>query len=234
MARILDEKLEGTGYQNTWTESVGAGCTINEDAASSDVGSPTDWGSQCLKLITAVGVPNYTYSLLGDGAIRYTRVEIVITARTLDDGTGRLIAVGMNNAGSTYCWRLFIARSGASYLFAVIAFLDGTTQSLYWGSAYSLNTKYRLEIRWDKTNNVFDWKVDGTSQGSQSLVAGSVQMGLICAGGDDNPGNNSATFYEDLIAVDNADWVGAEVSAGQPLVKRFAGVPFQRLNKGVW
>jgi hypothetical protein len=230
MARI-DERFEGTGYQNTWTEGVGAGCTVDEDASPGDVSQPNFWDRQCLKIIKAGGVAAYTYNAYGDQNKIFTRASMVVTAKSVTEGQSVPVVEGLNGPGSVFCWLLAIFKvSGVDY-WALGAALDGANLSVYTGPACSLNTRYLHEIKWDTTNDLCEWKVNGSSQfAPASLVAGHVLNGITLLG-DSTASANSFTAYYDLVAMDDTDWVGDE---GQPAVKRYAGVPFKYLNKGVW
>ena len=129
MTRIFDEKFEGAGYEESWTEAVGAGCTIDQDAATSDVSSPAGWDSQCLKIITASGVANYTYSQIGDGAIRYTRIEAIFTSLsdlTLD-AHYFILGGGVNNALATGCFYVSVYRSGGVNYLVFDPYYDGAS-----------------------------------------------------------------------------------------------------------
>ncbi|HDY89813.1 MAG TPA: hypothetical protein ENH82_17065, partial [bacterium] len=52
MARVVDESFEGAGYEESWSETAGAGNTIDEDSVIPGT-PPPGAGSQCLKTIQA-------------------------------------------------------------------------------------------------------------------------------------------------------------------------------------
>jgi len=231
MARIVNQKFEGTGYDNgeSWTEGVGAGCTVDEDASPGDVSQPDFWDRQCLKIVKAASVNGFTYVQQGETAIQYTRIEFVITDHTIAEGLSAPIVLGLNGIGSQ-CWQLLLYRSSGVYYLLIFAELNGVDWTADVGPAYSLNTRYRVDVKWDTTNHLFQWWVDDVDQGSAALTAGHYIQGIVACG-DPYANAGAYTAYYDLVAVDNADRIGSE---GQPAVKRYAGVPFKYLNKGVW
>lgn len=206
MALVFNELFEGTGYQNSWTESVGAGCTINEDALSSAVGSPNGWGVQCLNLVTAASVDNYTYSQYGDAAVRYSRTDVHFTAWSLADGDTKRILTFTNNSLATSTINIVLYRDGAQYYIYFGPVYDGVTQDYSFGAAVSLDTTYRLETKWDTTADLFSCKINGISLGGRALTAGRVQQGSVVVGFTYEAG--TFTCYYDLVSVDDSTWVG--------------------------
>ena len=212
MARIFDEKLEGAGYEEAgWTEQVGIGCTVDEDADPADAGSPSGWESQCLKIIKAANVVTYTFNQIGDAGIRYTRIEVVFTdISNLGIDEWALTAFATDNAGSNYCWELYVYNNAGTKRLYLQSWHNGIGHG-FEGPAVSEDTRYRIELKWDSTNNLWEWKIDDISQDSGSLTAGHVEMGIIVLGTSQQYGNEPAwEVYYDLIAIDDAGWVGAE------------------------
>lgn len=219
MSRIFDEKFEGAGYEESgWTESVGSGCTINEDANSSGAGSPANWGSQSLQIVQKAGEANYVYNQIGDGDTRYTRIEVVITdlSGITADSERFYIAAAINNALNELCWYIRAEAQGSDIRFHIIYSLDGSSSSDAWSDdVITEDTLYRIEVEWDSSaNNNFEWRINGVMQDQANLVAGNVDMGAISVGYVNTISTVDGEFYVDLVAIDNADWVGAEPGAG--------------------
>lgn len=219
-ASIFDEKFEGAGYEETgWNEVVGAG-TVDEDAASSDVSSPSGWGSQCLKVIAPSGGTSMAYNDFGDNAIAYYRVEVVVTSA--ESANNFMIFHCYNTNGGAFAAVFWGAYDGADLTFALNSYHDGNSNAYNAFGTYSLSTRYRIEIKWDATNDKWSWKIDGVVQPNDQDASSPVTtegnltdthqttVDAIYAG--DAWGNINTTTYYDLIAIDNADWVGAEVT----------------------
>jgi hypothetical protein len=162
MARVLNEKFEAAGYDEAgWTESVGAGSTVDEDIASSDAGSPSQWGSQCLKIIRAASTDAYTYKDVSF-VDTWTRIEVVVAAEGLGNSTQLQIAWAYDATDVKNLYILKLAQSAGGVLwFLLNTYLDGSTITGYYatGISVSLNQRYRIEVKWDVTNNAFEWKM---------------------------------------------------------------------------
>jgi len=209
MAVVIDERFEGTGYEESgWTENVPGGCTVDEDSSSSNAGSPAAWASQCLKIVKATNTTPYTYKQFGDAAVRYLRFEFYATAWSIADGAVDQIAALVNNAVSANACNVYLYRSGSTYYVLVVPTYDGTNQDFSFLTTINLNTRYRVEIKWDHTNDLFEAKVNGTSIGSRSITAGAIQAGSILLG-ITGAVAGTWTVYFDLVTVDDADWVGS-------------------------
>jgi hypothetical protein len=219
--RVVDEKFEGAGYEESWTETVGASNTVDEDYATSSIGSPATWDSQCLEVI--VGNTNTTQSLhanlASSYAISYSRIEFMFTSEGIGNGGVVVFCdVGSSNmAASSYNIRFY--QAAGVYSIYLNAKYDGSNHAYYSLTNILLNTKYIVEVKWDTTNHVWAWRLDGvdqpnnvdatdpiTSEGTTSgspVVFQSLRVG---------PTNTVGTYCVDNIAIDDTTWVGAEAT----------------------
>ena len=219
---VFDERFEGAGYEEAdWTESVGAGCTIDEDADVADVSSPVNWGNQCMKIINDTQA-NYTYTSSGAAAVLYWRVEVMITAESLVNGEAAVIFETYNNALNAQAYGINFTQGGSGdYEFKIYSFHDGTGHFYTAFVEPALNTKYRIEVKWDATNDLWSWKIDGvvqpndqdstspvTTEGALTSThatdAGTIIIGTVYAP------HAGYTCYYDLVECNTAEWVGAE------------------------
>lgn len=213
MARIWDEKLEGTGYEETWSlgETVGAGSTLDEDAAP-PAGVPASWGAQSLQAVIAAGEQCYVAHSFADGDPKYLRVEFMVTQEGLTaDGqvfyllyclhalTNVVVTVAAGQVAGVLTLILQDDRDG-----------DGAMVTAY-SEALSLNTVYRLEVRWDLANTTVAWRLNGSEVASGTLSGAATGWHLndMAVGTPASSTGAQSTAYFDLIAVDNADWVGS-------------------------
>lgn len=219
-AYTFDERFEGAGYEETgWTETIVGGTTIDEDALSSTVSSPSGWGTQCLEIVN-VGNASYTYNATGITAITYYRMEFVITAEGIANTEDFDFIQMYDNTGGTLAAELVLYQNSSGVLKLILnSRHDGTENNYTCLTDPSLNTRYRFEIKWDATNNKWAWKIDGVNQPNDQdsvdpiTVEGNLSgthetnMGLILIGSGVN--TRTYTTYYDLIAKDTA-WIGAE------------------------
>lgn len=228
MARIFDEKFENTGTpgydESGWSESVGSGGTCDENETTVTPGSPSNWGSECLEIVMAdYAVYTYCPIAASDEADTWTRIEIVVASDTQGNGAEDKLAFTWTNAWA-FVWWIGLYRSGGSRYFRLHSWHDGSDNIYQALNAFSYNTRYRIEVKWDSTNNVWAWRIDGVDQPndqdstspitSEGILSSTHPLGYryICIGSNGDPWIDY-TFYLDLVAVDDADWVGEEVGA---------------------
>jgi hypothetical protein len=207
MARIWDEKFEGTGYEETWSggETIGTGCTLNEDYATSGLASPPAyWDAQCLQVISdTAGDETHVQHDLGAGAAgtQYYRLEIMIHSATVANYQLLTILRVLNTAYGS-CFNLGLNNNGGTYRWGIDVYGD-TTPTYY--STFAFDTYYRIEIKWDNTNNAFEWKIDGTSINTLAFTNDSTARRISLGAR-----NHVAELYIDNFAIDDADWVGSD------------------------
>lgn len=225
MARIFDEKFETSpGRDESWSETAGTGSTIDDDANPSDVSSPSGWGSECCKFVST-GNDSYIHTDLGQEADTWSRVEFVLTAESL--GAFNIVQHFIAwSDGWIAAYKVEVRENGSNELELRLecSHTGSATDYYYLSNPISLNTLYRVEVKWDATNNVWAWRVNGvdqpndqdgtapiTSEGTltntHATDIGQVRCGL------ENPAA-AMTVYFDLIAFDDADWVGEESVEG--------------------
>ena len=219
MARIFNEQFEATGYDETWSlgETVDAGCTLDEDAKTNIINSPTAWGKRCLKA-DVVGATGDDACVSGDlvnvsdAPLTYLRFEFIVTAHDLDINAEKGSLIYVTDSADTMLYRTWLRYQDRVLLRTEVK-LDGvaiTTQD----SAITIanNTRYRVEYKWDIANAKFEWRINGITEYASNLAAGRgagidyiTFFGLNSVSAGEN-----ITAYFDNLAIDDSDWVGAE------------------------
>jgi hypothetical protein len=219
MARTLQEFFEGAGYENAWTESVPGTCVVDEDAASSAAGSPPGWGSDCLEItLDGGGVDCFSYIQVGDQALFFFRVEFVVTSIGFDADAQQCTFFNIYNNALTE--RRFLGQlirsAGVNVVALYVYAASQASPTLVGAFALSLNTRYRIEGKWDETNDLWEMRVEGHVFGSGSLSGGqeTKQCGAIVLG-DVLNSVRAVTMYLDRIEVDDAQYVIHSVALGQ-------------------
>jgi len=210
MTRIWDERFEASGYDETWNdgEYVDAGCTLDEDATPPS-GAPAAWGSQCLRSVNTSSNDEaeveHTFSTaLGEF---YWRMEFYVAAEGLADGQEQKIAALFDPAYNTYYEFGLRQTSGQLYLYYYEDY-DETDVA----EAISTGTFYRVEFGFDGSSGAHEVRLDGstffsdTLSGGYPTTIGIMEMGLGWQA-------RACDVYFDLVAIDDANWVGAEDEA---------------------
>jgi hypothetical protein len=222
MAYILEEHFENTGTPGYdvagWSETITAGNTVDENANSSDCGSPSGWGSDCLKIICAAdNTSAYADKDLGAAkVITYWHLEFYITSMTADTAT--LLSV-WSDAWTNGIFLQF-ATSGGNTKLALNCCWDGDSHTYQSFNNLSLNTVYKVDIKWDVTNHAWSWKLDGVVQAnnvdatapvtSEGTMSGAhpadlrnLSIGTFAWGAS----STATTYYVDNVIVDDTTWV---------------------------
>jgi hypothetical protein len=218
-SRIIDESFEGPRYQNTWTESVGDGCSLNPDSAIPNI-PPTGSGDQCLQSISdATGYKALSTLDYGSEQSRtFTRIYLYVDVddEEWDSDDKKKIGTLDDSANhSVFIFRLY--RSGVQLQFNLRLYNNSGWNDYY--ADISTDKWYRIELKYDTTNpgnpDAWDWKLDGENQeNGDGTLAGTYYAGIqewnlgFMNGNQDETG----TIYFDQVTVDINDWVGAEPS----------------------
>lgn len=206
MADLFKESFEGAGYENSWSETVGSGNTVDEDHALPGT-PPTGAGSSGLRCVLGGSNANaYSqHDMGGSKLICYVRAYIYVTSFSTADtvtetiftlsGAVDNLYVRLRYASGTYRLSLNHYDSGPS--------LDHTEY---------INTGqwYLLEGLYDATNDLWEWKLDGVSKGNGSLSNARTDSQYVTAGFQTGLKVNASDIDLDLIAVSDSDWFGEE------------------------
>lgn len=209
MARIWDERFETPGYEETWSdgETVSAGCSLTDDYDTASL-SPTpgaSWQVHCLRAICDTMDDDCRVGhTLGSGLpISYWRIEFMVDSSAV---------TAYNESNFLVCWT-----AAWNLLFCAGIYHDGAAQKLQFRhlvdadarilDTLAVDTYYRMEIKWDLTNDLWEYKLNGVSRGSGALTSALLPQ-IFWIGAQ----SGIATVNIDNFAVDNANWIGAEGS----------------------
>ncbi len=217
MTRIFDERFEAVGYDETgWSETVGAGSTVDEDFLVSGLGPPSGWGLKGLRTVSTAGNTAYASNSQDVSANNFfMRQELVIVAESLADHEERRLTVML--AGGLSALRLFLRQVSGDLVFRFHVFettLGSSATVLTDTTARLLNTRYRIEWNWNIDANTWEIKVDGSTIFSGTLVTGAGKPGDVAIDEIQRLGLSNANIdveiVWDLIAIDDAAYPGAE------------------------
>jgi len=238
---VYDERFEASpGYDVANDgETVSGTATITPDKATT--GQP-NWGNECLEVAAGNDEAAY-YDLLyfGSLAISYFRFEIQIVSELLGNGNiGRLISVWDHLWSEAF--RLYLYQDGSGNLkFQISSYHDGASNAYIGFPTLSTGVVYRVEIKWDATNDLWAWRIDGVDQPNDQDATDPVESeGILSSAHVTNVDNmavgtwqwdNGYTAYFDLVGIDNSDWIGAEAAGSiLPLVGHSLGGQCNRMT----
>ncbi|HDY67754.1 MAG TPA: hypothetical protein ENH85_08185 [Candidatus Scalindua sp.] len=219
MARIIDENFEGTGYEETWAETIDAGCTLDEDSVlPGSAPYPVGAGSQCLKAIVldATYADAYALQTKTNQNISYIRGYVYLSEEGLADNQ-YFYSFVLADGASAVVSRIQIAQISGVLNVRFSYYSNSAIQNTAFTNI-SLNTWYRIEYKYDITNLLWEWRINGVLRNSGSLVANTRTPQKLLIGIQFNIGVAQSTLYTDLVVWDDAAWVGGELSI--PIARR--------------
>jgi len=223
MTRVFSENFEGGGYENTWWgETTDSGCTIDEDA-SPPAGAPGSWGTQCLHCVNTItnGDAYNQNGIPGNETLIYLRFGFYLDSEDLsqtgiqdlffgwDDSFNNAFAISLNQYNE------------------IILRMFGDTEVTE-SASYTNQTFHLYEAKLDFGGGTYEVKLDEVSQGSGSLPANPVAHFRYFSFGLMFDQTNAVDIYYDLLAFDDADWIGAEPTGTDPISTTM------RLALGLW
>jgi len=199
---ILGESFEGPGYEEeTWTETVGFNCTLDEDHTPIPGTGPPEAGSECLRAVS--GISGYQAKAERDCGtphpITYTTFYFLVEAEGLLYDQRKSIGYMTDNAGG-HAWGFGLYQDSTQLKFNVYLYNNGTwIQGFY---DISLNTWYKVDVKYDTVSDTWALQLNGTSVGSGSLGGTHRENIQTWAFGLTDPTQYStATVYFDKITV---------------------------------
>jgi hypothetical protein len=196
---IINESFEtNPGYDETWTEN-GYLDNLEPDAAIPGT-PPAGAGSECLQSIaSSSGYNAYATRDLGSEQTKtYTRFYVYVEAEGLLASTDKDIGILEDSGGNDAI--IFRLRKGSSGNLRFRLSLYNNGWKNYNSTLISLNTWYKIDIKYDDASNTWQWRLDGVSQTSGSLT-GTHRTGIQKWNFGVQNQSRTATVYFDLVTV---------------------------------
>jgi hypothetical protein len=220
-SRVFDEQYENTespGYDESITYETGS---PNENKATSGVtGAPSEWGDECLEIVHTGTNLWAEGDFNGSHEKSFLRLEFIIDSESISaGGSNQILEVEDSSWNSVYA--LQIIKTGGVLKAQLVSRYDGNWHSFNSFAELSLDTRYRVEVKWDSTAGVdeWSWKLDGVVQpNNQDSTYPVTTEGTLETGHRPNVEHpfvgtmwtlsGNMTTYFDLFALDDSDWVG--------------------------
>lgn len=165
------EEAEGVedGYDDgPWT-GYGDVTYIDPDAAIPGTTPPTDAGSECLQSISSdLSNPQYkSFAKIDYGSEEpktFTRMYFYVEAEGLENGNNKYIGTFQDSSNNDVI-RLRLNQNADQLRLRFSVYINETTTYEDYYADIDTETWYRLEVKYDDTNNTWEWRlfdVDGT------------------------------------------------------------------------
>lgn len=208
----FSESFEGTGYENTWTETVDAGNTVDEDSTA--VTPPTCGSSQVLYTDTA-GTNPQAFTVWNNGAgsnaANYFRFYVLFNnVNTADTTTMEIFTLRGVTKTVGVAFR-YTAGNGRHLLYYRNT---GGGFTLHATSSNNLNDNqwYRVEGLYDSVGSTWGIRLDGVDViPSEAITSPRTDTQYIYAG---HVSQRTHNMYFDLVKWSTSGWIGAETCGG--------------------
>jgi hypothetical protein len=216
---VVDESFEETksvedGYDDApWTETVDnitcPNCILDPDSAMPGTTLPPNAGSECLKAVSA-GPDYIAYTTIDYGLEQsktFTSFYLYVEEEDLVENSGKYIAAFQDSADN-YVFTFRLYRLSGQLLFNLRIYNNGAMVDYGFNAVVSLNTWHKIDIKYDNTNDTWEWKFDGVVQDSGGLT-GSHYTGLQkwFLGFADMTQQQTGTIYFDLFTVNTLSYM---------------------------
>ena len=101
----------------------------------------------------------------------YLTGYVYIAAQGLASGTG-VSLIMLRNASYSVIGDVALYSNGSNPVFEFVLYNNGA-KAYYYSGAVSLNTWYRIDVKYDVTNLAWEWRVNGVSQ-NRGILTGTL------------------------------------------------------------
>jgi hypothetical protein len=170
---------------------------------------PPNAGSECLKAVSA-GADYIAYTTIDYGLEQsktFTSFYLYVEEEDLVENSGKYIAAFQDSADN-YVFTFRLYRLSGQLLFNLRIYNNGAMVDYGFNAVVSLNTWHKIDIKYDNTNDTWEWKFDGVVQDSGGLT-GSHYTGLQkwFLGFADMTQQQTGTIYFDLFTVNTLSYM---------------------------
>lgn len=209
---LFSESFEGTGYENSWTTGIGTNPGNVIDPDNTDISPPTGGGSQILKMVkTTTPTASQARANIYTGyftvrPISYTDYYVYVDSHSLAasayvtvldirDGAGAAVFnLSARNLSGELKWYTWIFNNGVSQ-----------THTFPASGAISLDTWYHIQFKYDVTNMMYSYHINGNAVVAETALTGTVRAGIgrIFIG---DGTNNTISWYSDLLRISSTNF----------------------------
>jgi len=215
---LWDERFEATGYDETWSigETVTGSAVLDSDYPTSSVtNAPAWWGDKCLRIASVGGEDSYVLHRDWGGAtdglpIHYSRLEVIIESESLANSDSvHFLSTRDSQDEKFYQYILYKTSGGVLRIEAQIWYDGGSTN--FESVDISVDTLYRLEMRWDITNTAWEWRVNDSTINSGTISGEGLNRPLdgVFLGDIGTQMDAASEIRLDNFTISTTGWVGA-------------------------
>jgi hypothetical protein len=194
-ADLLIEGFEGTGYENTWSETVGSGSIVNENYTGIKLS-----GSQALRCVSTTANAYAYHELSAQASASYTKVNFYVDAMA-----GEEAIIQVYDSSWNVVWSARFNGDSDPSTIEVFLYNNGAEVSL--GTANcAKDVWHSIEVKYNNTDNTYAWRLNGTQQSAGTLTGThydgiyTIEVGIAPYWG------SGGTVIYDEVLIDSSDW----------------------------
>lgn len=199
----LDEKFETSpGFDVAWDLTFG---NLSPDTDPSVAGTPSGWGNECC-LIQYEGLLAKSLTPM---PIAYTKVELVFDNLPSPVAQSNALFSASDVLGGGNLYSVGIVVDSGEYKFRLYLYEPVVSPISYYSDAIVEDTRYIVEVKWDQTNNLWEWRIGGITQDSGALSTNTKVLDYHSFGV--TAGSDFCDIYFDRIGINSDGWIGAGI-----------------------
>lgn len=198
--RIVDEGFEGTGYEETWVETVSGGNTLDEDSTTIAC-----LGAQSLKAVTtSVAAPSaYATRTFNNVNGAYLRAWIYVSENGLTGASEIATILDIRDSSGTSMAKIQLRNTGGVFKIRFNYYSNGGEINAT-GVTVTINTWYLVEFQYDINVMRWSWYLNNVLKEMGHLTGTVLTPNRLIVGIVGYTGAAQTTLYIDNIAIDNA------------------------------
>lgn len=201
--RIVDEGFEGTGYEETWAETISGGNTLDEDSTTIPC-----FGTQSLKAIaTSIAAPSaYTIRTFNDENSVYIRAWVYVSQNGLTGVSEIANILDIRNSAGTSAARIQLRNNAGLFQMRLIYYTDGGEVATS-GITVAINTWYLVEFKYDINAMQWNWYLNGVLKSMGNLAGTVLTPNRLVVGIAGYTGTAQSTVHVDGVIIDTEHYL---------------------------
>jgi len=198
----------GAGAWDVWPDPIVGPRVVDYDYSTAGL-NVTGWGSECLRIynndVSATDVAETYLTAGAEMPISYFKFDFYILAESLanDDYTQFVW-----NADADETYSIHLIQLNGELRLRINSYHDGVKNTYYSQAVLETETEYTIEIKWDDTNNLWQWRLDRAGQPSDTGVMSSAGEGVTSfyLTNDYGSGAVAVDLLIDNVSTDDSEW----------------------------
>lgn len=181
---VFAERFEATGSpgtDETWNlaDVIDTGQSLDTNADTADISSPSGWGSEAMKIVWVNSGSARAFKGHNEGAnaITTTAFDFYLEVDNFTTSTATEVRLlhGEEAAGADSLFEVFLTEDGGGNTSVNANMRFDGTDNFQTPVNVALGTSVNIQVDWDDTNNTWEWFVNTVSQSSGAITtAGSL------------------------------------------------------------